>query len=301
MFKTIVKYDISKHVYVRFMGHVEYNKSWKHFSRIQHEYILYVVASGEMFIDENDIEYHLKPNDAFLLEPGFEHHGYKKSQCHYYYIHFTTDAFSIKEHDISDISTKMFDIRNQNIMSSHYDVHEHDHAPIYFPKHFSFSYPWEVFDLLKQMDHVFFEKLEGRRRIASIKLEELLIRLSRNFCDSFTDNKKPKSFLVIRNIQAYIHENYFKPIESSDIEALFEMNYDYLNRNFKLTTGYTIRNYVNLQKISHAKYLLENENCKIGEIGYIVGINDPYYFSKVFKKHTGYSPSEYMKYIKESH
>jgi AraC-like DNA-binding protein len=283
------------------MGHVNYATEWEHFSRTPDEHILYLIISGEMFLKENDIKYHLKPNHALLLEPAFLHSGYQKSRCHYYYIHFSADegALATKLYDPETFGAKLLDARNRNLMSSHFDLDDCDQEPVYFPKHFTFTYPWEIFDIVKQMDHIFFEKLEGRRKIISNKLEELLLRLSRNFCDGFTANKKPKSFLVIRKVQTYIHENYRQTIDVADIEKIFEMNYDYLNRIFKLTTGYTIRNYIILQKINHAKRLLESGNHKIGEIGYIVGVNDPYYFSKLFKKIIGFSPSDYIKHIKE--
>ncbi|MNH42191.1 Arabinose operon regulatory protein [compost metagenome] len=46
-------------------------------------------------------------------------------------------------------------------------------------------------------------------------------------------------------------------------------------------------------RINHAKELLDATHLSIGEVGYQVGLEDPYYFSKVFKKYVGMSPSEY--------
>ena len=44
-----------------------------------------------------------------------------------------------------------------------------------------------------------------------------------------------------------------------------------------------------------AKELIETTPINFSEIGYLVGIDDPYYFSKLFKKYTGMTPTQYYK------
>ncbi|MCM3627674.1 helix-turn-helix transcriptional regulator [Paenibacillus glycanilyticus] len=51
--------------------------------------------------------------------------------------------------------------------------------------------------------------------------------------------------------------------------------------------------YINNVRIDHAKELLQSKDLSKGEVGYLSGLNDPYYFSKVFKKHIGVSPLQY--------
>lgn len=46
-------------------------------------------------------------------------------------------------------------------------------------------------------------------------------------------------------------------------------------------------------RIKKAKELLKNDSMSIKEVGYSVGYSDPNYFSKVFKKYEGISPTEY--------
>lgn len=51
-----------------------------------------------------------------------------------------------------------------------------------------------------------------------------------------------------------------------------------------------------LQKqISHSKYLLKNTDKTVKEIAYEMNFEDPYYFSRLFKRKTGFSPSAYRK------
>ncbi len=51
--------------------------------------------------------------------------------------------------------------------------------------------------------------------------------------------------------------------------------------------------YLNMMRINKAKELIEVTPLKFSEIAYLVGINDPYYFSKLFKKYTGLTPTQY--------
>ena len=60
----------------------------------------------------------------------------------------------------------------------------------------------------------------------------------------------------------------------------------------------TIMYYVNSQRIELAKTLLANEKFSILEIAFQIGYNDANYFSNIFKKHVGISPSRYRKRLK---
>ena len=62
---------------------------WKHFPRTANEHIMYAVYAGEMYIREEETQYHLKEGDIILLEAGKNHTGYHTSSCSYYYVHFT--------------------------------------------------------------------------------------------------------------------------------------------------------------------------------------------------------------------
>lgn len=68
-----------------------------------------------------------------------------------------------------------------------------------------------------------------------------------------------------------------------------------LRRQFKETYGVSPMEYKTKIKIERAKYLLDSSSMSITQIAEILGFFDAAYFSKIFKKHTGYSPSQYSK------
>ena len=68
-----------------------------------------------------------------------------------------------------------------------------------------------------------------------------------------------------------------------------------LNKKLNTITGYPSSNYILQVKLSNAKKLLINDNKTIGEIAADCGIFDLNYFSRVFKKQTGLTPSQFRK------
>lgn len=103
---------------------------------------------------------------------------------------------------------------------------------------------------------------------------------------------------VIRNIlsaQSYIDNNYQKPLQAAEIARNIGMSYGYFSRSFHDIIGQSFSDYCISLRIKRAKILLENTNQTVLCVALAVGYQDEKYFSRIFKKSTGMSPSEYRK------
>lgn len=100
------------------------------------------------------------------------------------------------------------------------------------------------------------------------------------------------SYLVKKALE-YLKENYDKRITLQDFADYVHVNGSYLSRIFSRETGETITEAVMRMKMDKAKSLLKDSGIKTYEVASLVGIEDPSYFSLIFKKHTGLSPKEY--------
>lgn len=105
-------------------------------------------------------------------------------------------------------------------------------------------------------------------------------------------NIASNSYLVKKAL-GYLKENYDKRVTLQDFADYIHVNGSYLSRIFSKETGETITEAVLRMKVDKARELLKDSRIKTYEVASLVGIEDPSYFSLIFKKHTGMSPKEY--------
>ncbi|MEN6316816.1 MAG: response regulator [Clostridiaceae bacterium] len=102
-----------------------------------------------------------------------------------------------------------------------------------------------------------------------------------------------KQNYLVREVNKFIKENYSSKVTLRFVAKQLHVNSSYLSRLYKKETGESVTDALNRYRIEKAKKLLENPANKIFEVAYSVGIDDPAYFTHVFGKYTGKSPSEY--------
>lgn len=98
---------------------------------------------------------------------------------------------------------------------------------------------------------------------------------------------------LIKKAKIYIKTNYSKYITLEDVAIEINVSPQYLSKLFKEETGENFIDYLTSIRIKIAKELLENNCLNIKEICYSIGYNNPNYFSKIFKKTVGVTPTEY--------
>lgn len=296
---NILSVDIDTIPKVRIIGHVKYDKPWIHFTRTIDEYILYIIKSGELYIKEGEAEYTLKSGDTLLLSPNVIHTGFKQSCCEYYYIHFRhPKIYMISDKTFDELSDKILKERKLSLTSDSFYEYTTASTSCYFPKHYQIKEKDPFLYFLRDTETEFYKRYENHKVLTSIKLLEMLIRISREYVSTEIEKNVSyfsKAFVESRKIVNYLNSQYHGKVTSKDIEELSEFNYDYINRVFHKITGNTIFNYLNTIRINKAKELIETTPINFSEIGYLVGIDDPYYFSKLFKKYTGMTPTQYYK------
>lgn len=93
----------------------------------------------------------------------------------------------------------------------------------------------------------------------------------------------------------FMHRHLTSNLTTTELAEVAALSVPHYSALFKSLTGQSPKSYYLKLKIEHAAHLLENTNHTIKEIGNRIGIADPYYFSRLFKKTTGLSPDHYRK------
>jgi two-component system response regulator YesN len=91
----------------------------------------------------------------------------------------------------------------------------------------------------------------------------------------------------------YISDHFQQDISIKDVADYLHISESYLSRLFKNETNYTFVEYLTYFRLKKALELLPDKKTKIYEIAYLVGYNDPRYFSGLFKKYLGVTPREF--------
>lgn len=286
---------------VRMLGQIRYSEPWIHFPRRINEYILYVIRDGNLYLREDGVQYHLTAGDFFILEPGLLHEGYQKAPCDYYYAHFTHPEIG-RVTDENEAMALLMEKRRKSLISYNLDENDPTDPITYLPKHFHLS-GGEFKSVLHAALECYDSREEHYKRRTSAQLHSFLLQVAHDHLlaqNSVRGKRLRKSEMVAEQLLYYLNQNYAKRLTSQDIEELFEVNFDYLNRVFSKLTGSPIFTYLNMLRIYNAKQLIATTDLPFSEIAYLVGIEDRYYFSKLFRKLTGVSPTEYYKEVRHS-
>ncbi len=132
------------------------------------------------------------------------------------------------------------------------------------------------------------EKSESAEELNSL-LEDVAVRIAEKV-NNF-NNKSIK--LILRKAIDYIQEHYSEQVTLNEVAENIYVSTFYISRMFKKELGKSFVDYLNDVRIEKSKELLKDIKYKTYEVAEIVGISDPHYFSKLFKKYSGMTPSEY--------
>jgi len=112
-------------------------------------------------------------------------------------------------------------------------------------------------------------------------------------CHNVMSRKETRSTGVIDRAKEYIMANYKKDISLDDVSKEVDISPYYFSKIFKEATGENFIEYLTNIRIEKAKELLNDTDMSMKEICVEVGYSNPNYFSRIFKKNVGVSPTEY--------
>lgn len=132
-------------------------------------------------------------------------------------------------------------------------------------------------------------KNEGQIRLLA---QALILELIKTFEKSGQQSFTP---LHVRQLIEYIDSNYTKPISIDDLAKHSQRSKSGITGLFRKHYGKTPMQLIIRKRIDNACELLATTSLPVGEIGRLSGIDDQFYFSKLFKKMIGHSPLAYRK------
>ena len=243
--------------------------TWRPRGRL--DYQLLYVASGKTVVYFNGEPKEVAAGHMILFHPRQEQHYeyFAVDRPEVYWVHFTGS-----------------DVRN---ILRHYDI-PLDRNVIYSGSSATYAY------LFKEMINELQTCRTGYQELLEMYLRQIFLLVQRSW-----EERKPtvSSYLQeeIDYARKYFNEHYNEDISIEEYAQSRGMSVSWFLRNFKQMTMKSPMQYILAIRINNAVSLLETTDYNVTEISTIVGYENPLYFSRIFKKQKGVSPSEYRKML----
>ncbi|MHB8075501.1 PocR ligand-binding domain-containing protein [Desulfosporosinus fructosivorans] len=130
------------------------------------------------------------------------------------------------------------------------------------------------------------------------KTEEICL-WARGMLETFMNqdiNKDQKNILAIQKAAEYIQKNFRNKLTIEDISQVVYLSPCYVSRIFKQSLGCTLMEYLTHVRIEEAKTMLKDPKYNVMQVAEESGFEDPAYFTRVFKKIEGITPSRFKQY-----
>jgi two-component system, response regulator YesN len=144
---------------------------------------------------------------------------------------------------------------------------------------------------LHHISEKFSIKIEGLESIDH--LSQLIVDMCQDYCELVHQHNLSEYTLLTSKAIHYLKIYFNQPFDLKKLAKYCFVHPVHLSRQFKKETGMTITEFLQKERVEEAKRLLKKNNAPISWIAGYVGFEDSGYFSRVFKKLEGMTPSQY--------
>lgn len=232
--------------------------------QIRNEYILHFVEDGKGYYEVNGNTYTVEKNSIFAIYPGVKIKYYSGNEdpwtnCWINFVGKDAGKFLERTHITPD--SPVIPVKNNEYVKT----------------------------IQKCLKYVL-SRNYTQTRLSAYVLEFLSMIEENNISSSVITNRER----YINSAISYMEYYYGNNINVSDISCYLGIERTYFYRIFKSATGISPTEYLTNIRIEKAKQLIASGDS-FASVASAVGINDIYYFSKLFSKEVGITPSEYRK------
>ena len=262
--------------------------------------IVIYIQSGRCLISYENEEYQLNQGDIFFIPAN---HMYKRYpidnlMCTMTYIHFSLSN-ELEQLELHEVAKRISDSKEKidNQLLDGVNVLWNQSA-IYLKNKYSLKKHGDSFRQLNDIRLISIRRQLMCGLQSSIILCGILSTLSQNTIEEVSSesyiSSTPKVPDNLKKAIRYIRDHYTEPISLDDLASHCNVSKRQLIRYFKAAFNKTPITYVTEYKISRAKELLYTQRqLTIGEISDELGFDNQHYFTRVFSKLTGETPSQY--------
>ena len=160
-----------------------------------------------------------------------------------------------------------------------------------FAKKMKIKDTFDALTMLNKMLYIWENKNNGYKVLSKSILYEILYK----YIILVEKKHQNIEYEKIKAAKTFLDNNYTKNITTDEIAKMCNFSSTHFRRIFHKTFDCSPTEYRTFKRIEHAKDLLLTGEMSVNEIARIIGFEDANYFSRIFKKQTGFTPCEYAK------
>jgi len=232
-------------------------------------------GTGHHIIDS--VKYDVKPNTLFFMAPG---------QIHDFVLSDDTVGFTI------NFSAEFFVLQLQNKnMLSELPIYDLDNSvqALYLDD----AQARSILETLNAIGEEYVSDQSGWADMVRSYLYILLMKASRMAEPGAGADPASRSLFLARRFKSLLEKEYSTVQEVSQYAQMLRVNERSLNEAVRRATGTTAAKLIRERVMLEAKRLLLHSEVSVAEVADRLAFEDPAYFSRAFKKHTGRSPLEF--------
>ena len=260
------------------LGYQRVYADWRDMNYVPGYNKFYLICDGEGWLKIGDEEYYPKPGQLFFMPEGtmqsystISPHTFTKYWCHF--------------------NASVGDLRLTDLLTLPHFIDVGD-----------MTAPITLFKRLIDSSH-------SLSLTAGLSVKAALLELVAYYLNRAEETSGPNGLIEgahldsggtlgkLNRVTRYIDKHLSENIQVEQLAQLLHLHPNYFIRFFKRNMGLSPIHYVNKKRIDRAKRILETTEDTLTSIGDKVGIRDSYYLSKLFKEMTGYTPTEYRKFM----
>jgi len=280
-------YSIYNLPYVSMTGRSAEKTGWSHNGRRMDVNLLCIFHNGECTFEIEGKFFEAKKGNIILVPKGCFYRPHTNSSVEYTFFQFNGDLEECKL-PANELPSFKDAPHTQPIYGT---VKEGSHTLVLDNLMDMGENTAEIELLLTKCLSSYNRYNEMLQMLLSIQFCELLFHISQSYCNQFESSDNMPA--AVNKIVTYIHNNYTKKITLDVLCDEVNISKQYCMRLFKKYLHTTIDDYVLSTRMKHAAYLLRHTYMNVNEASSYLGFSSVSYFSRVFKRYYGVSPSDY--------
>lgn len=236
-------------------------------------------GTGHHIIDS--VKYEVRPGTLFFMSPGQIHDFALSDDTEGYTINFSAEFFALQ-------------LQNKNMLAQIPIYHHDEPVQVLYTQGADTDELRTVIETIR--DEYESEPFRAQDMIRSY-LFILLVKASRLALPAESASAGNRDQLLFRRLKALLEEHFATVQDPAEYARMLRATERALNEAARRCGGATTGQMIRERVILEAKRLLAHSGAQVAQVAAQLGFDDPAYFSRCFKKHTGRTPIEFRQTI----